>query len=410
MLALPERSLSSLDTVHCIDALRFVTALPDESVDCVVTSPPFYGLRDYGVDGQIGLEDTPQAFITRLVGLFSQIRRVLKKTGVCWVNLGDSYASGEIGRHDSVQANNGREWSGTKKATIRQQQHNVTNLPSKSLLMIPARFAIAMQDDGWILRSECVWVKPNPMPESVKDRPTKSHEMVYMFTRSPRYWYDADAVREMAEAPTRRAASFRDGGVYTNNRSFNNSATKDKATHGDGEMGIGRNRRDVFTIATEPTPFAHFATFPQALIEPLILAGCPEKLCAECGKPYEREVEVERTIESKSKRYNGVSMRNDANNYRQKATHTDKGIHPTCTCNAATRAGVVFDPFMGSGTTALVARRLGRHYLGCELNPKYAALANTRLSHNTKEELTAALAGKPATVPMFEHSSVSYSA
>lgn len=290
-----------------------------------------------------------ECFMCRLIAVFSEVRRVLRKDGVVWVNLGDSYGSGEIGRHDSVQ---GREIDGkrvTSKATVRQQNTTNTNMPPKSLLMIPARFAIAMQDAGWILRSECVWVKPNPMPESVTDRPTKSHEMVYLFAKSQRYWYDADAIREPHEQSTIER-------VKSGGRAYGHSEHQDDtgkvASGGWGKTADkhaqvrrldpnGRNRRDVFTIPTEPTPFAHFATFPQALIEPLILAGCPV-------------------------------------------------------------GGVVLDPFLGSGTTAIVARRLGRHYIGSELNAEYAALAETRLQHTSKDELAAALAGKPTTRPLWE--------
>lgn len=405
-----------VDNIHVGDALTVLKTLPAESVNCVVTSPPYYGLRDYGCEGQIGLEDTPQAFIARLIAVFAEIKRVLRKDGVVWVNLGDSYGSGEIGRHDSVQ---GRSIDGravTSKLSDHRQQKTIATHSSKNLMMIPARFAIAMQDAGWILRSECVWVKPNPMPESVTDRPTKSHEMVYLFAKSPKYWYDADAIREEAnpEYADRYKYAFNVGTKEINGGGRPNGA---RNTAGTKEFSGTRNRRDVFTVTTEATPFAHFATFPQALIEPLILAGCPEKVCAECGKPYTREVEATGGTIGKSwhdhsadlssgmtqvKHSGGVGSAKDTNG--NPYTRIDKGLHRRCKHieTTDTRAGVVLDPFMGSGTTAIVARRLGRHYVGIELNPEYAALAETRLQHTSKDELNAALSGKPTTLPMFE--------
>jgi DNA modification methylase len=348
----------ALDTIHIGDALSVLKTLPAESVNCVVTSPPYFGLRDYQVDGQIGLEPTPQEFICKLIAVFTEVRRVLRKDGVVWVNLGDSYAGSgkgeqvsdkstisyparEIGNHRKFHKQNVAPKNGQENAL---RAPAVNDLPGKNLLMIPARFAIAMQDAGWILRSECVWVKPNPMPESVTDRPTKSHEMVYLFAKSARYWFDADAIREPAVEGKdlgllRSRANGDEKHVSWHAASIVKRQTEGVDSHSAGSGT--RNHRDVFTVPTEPTPFAHFATFPQALIEPLILAGCPV-------------------------------------------------------------GGVCLDPFLGSGTTALVARRLGRHYVGVELNAEYAALAETRLLHNDKQELTAALAGKPTTLPMWD--------
>ena len=310
--------------VICGDALEVLRTLPDCSVNCVVTSPPYFGLRDYGMDGQLGLEPTPAAYVAAMVAVFAEVRRVLTDDGTCWVNIGDSYASGEVGRHDSVQ---GREINGkpvtVKSGDVRQQSKIDTQLPPKSLLGIPWRLAFGLQDNGWILRSDIIWSKPNPMPESVTDRPTKAHEYVFLLTKSPRYWYDAEAIQERAHSGTdmgllrtRAHVGTTDGVAWhapsIKTRQENNI---DSRTAGNGT----RNARTVWQISTEPTPFAHFATMPTKLVRRCIVAGCPV-------------------------------------------------------------GGVVLDPFFGSGTTGLVARKEGRDYIGIELNPEYVALAERRLA------------------------------
>lgn len=336
------------DTIVCSDALPFLSMLPDNVVNCIVTSPPYYGLRDYGVDGQMGLESTPQEYIAKMVALFREVRRVLRDDGTVWVNIGDSYGSGEVGRHDQKEGHYIAGHGAVKGFGEPRQYHRISVQP-KSLMLIPFRLAIALQDDGWIVRSDIIWAKPNPMPESVTDRPTKAHEYVFLLSKCPDYWYDQEAIREAAVDgdPTSPRGSI---GVISNSL---NSGARDKQSQlgkrqytgfnqrwdNRTEPLITRNARSVWTISTEPTPFAHFATFPQALVEKCILAGCP-------------------------------------------------------------RGSIVCDPFMGSGTTALVARRLGRHYIGCDLNPDYVALANKRLLH-TGKELKAVLAGQPFTIPMF---------
>lgn len=319
MIITNEQGTPQLNTIHNCDALRLLANMPSQSVNCVVTSPPYFGLRSYLPNGdpnkvnEIGLEETPQAYVAKLVDLFREARRVLRDDGTLWLNLGSSYASGEVGRHDSVQANNGRDWTGTRKATVRQQTKLETGLPSKNLMGIPWRVAFGLQDDGWILRSDIIWAKPNPMPESVTDRPTKSHEYIFLFAKSQRYYYDADAIKEPAQDWRKRDRS---NGKYHK--------------PGDGQQphtGLidndfsesGRNKRDVWTVTTKPFSGAHFATFPPDLIEPMILAGCPV-------------------------------------------------------------GGVVYDPFMGAGTTALVARDNGCNYIGSELNPVYVDIARERLS------------------------------
>ncbi len=383
----------NLDTVVCADALDYLRTLPDESVNCIITSPPYYGLRDYSASGQIGLEDTPAAYVERLVAVFREIRRVLRPDGVCWLNLGDSYAgSGRGLMGDGTPSDRGDAKQGTNRGTT----VGVFNKPDwgglapKNLIGIPWRVAFALQDDGWILRSDVIWHKPNTMPESVTDRPTKAHEYVFMLTRAARYWYDAEAVSEQSSDNSH-------GGGQAHVERYMQQSGRNDGSRAMGIVTATRNRRSVWTVATEPTPFAHFATFPQKLIEPMVLAGCPARVCAKCGAPWEQ------VIERKAQEYNeregaaqtlccAGAIAGGTKKVTLGKTHLVKrniiGWQPACACDADTRPGIVCDPFMGSGTTALVARRLGRHYVGCDVNPEYVALANERLA-------------EPYTLPMF---------
>lgn len=294
------------------DAMACLQTLPDQSVHCCVTSPPYYGLRDYGVSGQIGLEETVDEYIQRLVTVFSEVYRVLRDDGTLWLNLGDSYSTG-------------------KKV----------GLKPKNLMGIPWKLAFALQKAGWYLRQDIIWYKPNCMPESAKDRCTRAHEYLFLFSKSAHYYFDHQAIREPAvgfDASSPRGSqgafppnaerrkgnnrSFRGGGVYTNNRSFQNSANTHKETVGNipNQTGL-RNKRDVWFVSTYGYKEAHLATFPPKLIEPCILAGSP-------------------------------------------------------------KGGTVLDPFLGSGTTAEVAERLERNYIGIEINPDYVPLIHKRLGVN----------------------------
>lgn len=269
----------------CRDVLGGMDA---ESVQCVVTSPPYFGLRNYQVVGQIGLEQTPDAYVAEMVAVFREVRRVLRDDGTLWLNLGDSYSRGSGG--DGTQG-----------------------VAPKNLLGIPWRVAFALQEDGWYLRSDIIWAKPNPMPESVKDRPTRSHEYIFLLTKSARYYYDADAIREpnTPDMIERAARGHTRGGTVESR----DASRQDRVSLMEKRAitANGRNKRDVWTIATHPYAAAHFATFPPKLIEPCILAGCPA-------------------------------------------------------------GGVVLDPFAGAGTTLLVAKNHGRASVGIELNRDYCDL------------------------------------
>lgn len=236
----------------CLESLR---AMPDQSVHCCVTSPPYFGLRDYGVDGQIGLEPTPDEFVQALVAVFREVRRVLRDDGTLWLNLGDSYSSG------------GRKWRATdaKNAVRGMDTRPDDGMGQKQLLGIPWRVAFALQADGWYLRQDVIWAKPNPMPESVRDRCTKAHEYIFLLSKSPRYYFDSEAMREEAVKGA-SGSSFNSGKTAAHQL----GRSSDKERVDDGK----RNRRSVWSVATKPFKGAHFATFPPDLIEPCILAGC----------------------------------------------------------------------------------------------------------------------------------------
>jgi site-specific DNA-methyltransferase (adenine-specific) len=301
------------------DCRAVLASLPDQSVQCVVTSPPYWGLRDYGVDGQIGLESTPAAFVAEMVAVFREVRRVLRDDGTLWLNLGDAYSSsgkGAVGSFDSERPG----WELVRgKRTERGQGRwgggniDCAGLPAKNLLGMPWRVAFALQDDGWILRSDIVWAKPNPMPESVSDRPTKSHEYIFLFAKSARYFYDAEAIKEDVTGNAHPR-----GNGQNPKRMIAPDGVRSNATFAAAELVSSRSKRTVWTVATNPYSEAHFATFPPKLIEPCVLAGCPA-------------------------------------------------------------GGVVLDPFAGAGTTLLVAKNLGRAAVGIELSPIYCELIVNRL-------------------------------
>lgn len=304
---------------HCLEVLK---TLPNESVNTVVTSPPYWGLRDYGVDGQIGLENSVEEYVSALVEVFRQIKRILKDDGTLWLNLGDAYAGSGKGAWS--------EKNKQKHVYVPDPKGNevkINNVPSglkpKDLIGLPWRVAFALQADGWYLRQDIVWSKPNPMPESVTDRPTKSHEYIFLLSKQPKYYYDHEAIKEPAVYGT---LDVRGSRVAFGQPQKERRTDKPRGSF-DGKYGIDafrairdkRNKRSVWTVTTKPLKEAHFAVYPEDLIEPCVLAGCPMD-------------------------------------------------------------GIVLDPFFGSGTTGLVALKHGRNFIGIELNPEYIKIADKRLS------------------------------
>ena len=295
-------------TIYAGDCRDVLATMPADSVDCVVTSPPYWGLRDYGHEGQLGLERTPEEYVANMVAVFAEVRRVLKPSGTCWLNLGDSYNSGG-GYAPNAPSNLSGSKQSTQPHATQGMRAAIVGLKHKDLVGIPWRVAFALQADGWYLRSDIIWSKPNPMPESVTDRPTKSHEYLFLLTKSARYYFDADAVREAVTEssleriryPIDAARRRREAGTVT---------TGDTMRQDQMVPANGRNLRSVWTIATRPYPGAHFAVFPPELPERCIKAGSPSN-------------------------------------------------------------GVVLDPFGGSGTTAMVAQKLGRRAILIDLNPEY---------------------------------------
>jgi DNA modification methylase len=377
------------------DCREVLKDIPKGSVQTCVTSPPYWGLRDYGVKRQIGLERTPAEFVEQMVQVFSLVRDVLADDGTLWLNLGDSYArytsiSGEIGRHDGYNPTRAGGSSTSKLFGSRQQRRPETGLKPKDLMGMPWRVAFALQADGWYLRSDIIWHKPNPMPESVRDRPTKSHEYLFLLTKGARYFYDAEAVREPMAREYRPGEDW--GGFAKKARLKSVVAGQAHAPSMiDAQPNpAGRNRRTVWTITPKPYPGAHFATFPPKLVEPCILAGTSEKgHCPQCGARWVRVVQKGAAYPKIAHRggqraagsaYDGAgSVRHMSGQESNawKASHPDKdlGFRPTCDHNRKPVPDVVLDPFLGAGTTAMVAEQLGRDWIGIEINPRYSRLA-----------------------------------
>lgn len=378
------------------DALTVLRTLPDQSVQCCITSPPYFGLRDYGVSGQLGLEKTPQLYVDAMVAVFSEVRRVLRDDGTLWLNIGDSYAgSGKGGQSEEKRSKNWQPIypkigeSAREAAVTNVTRKTFDGIKAKDLIGVPWMLAFALRADGWYLRSDIIWHKPNPMPESVTDRPTKSHEYLFLLSKSPTYFYDSDAIREPhAEGSVEHQRYYsRDETVQLTASRIDPRPLKAYSRAGCHEAG--RNRRSVWTVNTSPYSEAHFATFPPKLIEPCILAGSAKQACEKCGAPWGRVVEREPNGGWSAKyaaESTGIYPTNSAVRGKRcggadnPAKRTERGFAPTCDCeNSGTGKSLVLDPFGGAGTTGLVADRLGRDALLIELNPKYAEMARRRI-------------------------------
>jgi DNA modification methylase len=332
MTALPR------NTILAGDVMTRLADLPTGQVDTIITSPPYYQLRDYGVTGQLGLEATVEEWVTAMRAVCRELARVLKPTGALWLNLGDSFS-----RHARFGA------------------------PAKGLFMAPERLIIALAADGWIVRNKVVWAKTNPMPHAVTDRLSLSWDPVYLLVRSRRYFFDLDAIREpfRTDAETRQA---RRGGLTEGREPKPQTALR------------GKNPGDVWNVATGHYRGAHFATFPPELLRRPLLSSCPEAVCTACGQPWRREVTTERIGGTGRARDDQYVLRYPQ---RWRTAHRVGPLVP-CGCDAPTRPGVVLDPFFGTGTVGLVARQHGRDWLGIELNPDYLELARLRLGLEPK--------------------------
>ena len=432
---------------NCLDTLK---QLPDQCVNTCITSPPYWGLRDYGTatwiggdpncnhmrdskvnpsgntdtghkamfekdnavgdaiyksecpkcgakrkDQQLGLEDTPDQFVENLVNVFREVRRVLKDDGTVWLNLGDSYSSG--GRKTTT---NQTLRGDSELVSIRPQP--VNGIKEKDLIGIPWKVAFGLQADGWYLRQDIIWHKPNPMPESVKDRCTKSHEYIFLLSKNAHYYFDHESIKVESSQSTEIRNKNKFNGAFKgqfkgtpNEKRWQEGRPIDEPKFSiDGKS----NKRSVWTVTTKPYSEAHFATYPHDLIIPCIKAGCPEKVCASCGKPYVRkfkEINVEPKIvkqnKTNTKKFessmggSGTSFKGHSGYFKNDGTPITKptkdlGLQKQCQCETnEIKSGTVLDPFGGSGTTAQVAAQLNRNAIICELNPEYIKIANQRL-------------------------------
>jgi len=374
------------NVILCGDVLARLAEMPDESVHCCVTSPPYWGLRDYGTPGQLGLEATPEQYIANMVAVFREVRRVLRKDGTLWLNMGDSYIGGGRGFREADSSMQATNYGSLLIAPTR----GIAGLKPKDLVGQPWRVAFALQADSWWLRSDIIWSKPNPMPESVTDRPTKAHEYLFLLAKSERYYYDQDAIREPLTAGSAERYAYTFGGAKHSHQRADDQSFYANRTRPVGELAMpaGRNKRTVWEIATEPFPEAHFATFPTELVKPCILAGTSEHgCCAECGAPWvrvvEREFHPQEDVAHSQALYKAVNGVDPSSGWggvpRGSIVSHTTGWRPSCKHEAPTQPCLVLDPFMGSGTTALVAARVGRDYVGIELNPDYVEMARERV-------------------------------
>lgn len=432
-------------------------------VQTCITSPPYFGLRDYGVDGQIGLEQSVGEYVSNIVDVFRDVWNILADDGTVWVNIGDSYSSGGRTSTTNQSLRGNTEYGVTRPPVIQ-------GIKPKDLIGIPWMLAFALREAGWYLRQDIIWHKPNPMPESVTDRCTKSHEYIFLLSKSDKYYFDNVAIKEQGVTP---AGTKGAKGSVERQKQFGVNARPPEYKIYDGM----RNKRDVWSVNVRPYKGAHFATYPTALIEPCVLAGSPEKICVKCNTPYKRQTKIERnlTLEEVEQIRNNIietnkekkpyaiidkEFRNQVIEYRNLPNHDelreylqfnrnlveltidqietafgtqaphhwfekggsypdkedwlklkqmlllddkydkamteifyksglkcdnkylDEGLVKQCQCDTnETKAGIVFDPFMGSGTTAQVALQHGRQYLGCELNKEYEKLQQERINH-----------------------------
>jgi DNA modification methylase len=322
------------NTILIGEATEQLRRLPSGSVDACITSPPYFAVRDYSTPGQIGLEANVDEWVQALRPMFAELARVLKPKGSVWVNIDDTFAS-----------------------ALRRGG------PTRSMLLAPERLLIALAADGWLTRAKVVWAKPNPLPHALTDRTNHTYEMCFMITRSRSYYFDLDSIR----MPYRVDANGSPVAVGWSTE-----------VSGSPHYLFGKDPGDVWTIPTKGFRGAHFATFPEALIERPLLASCPERVCEECGAPWRREVRVHIVGEKGSAKRTDPYVARFAGHWR---TYRRLGpLKASCGCKARWKAGLVLDPFMGANTTGLVSERLGRDWLGIELSPAYAKIATERLA------------------------------
>ncbi len=425
-----------INEILCGEAKTELAKLPADSINCCISSPPYWALRDYGtatweggdpecdhkipaneldpkypqgtshnirfirdncykcgakrIDQQLGLEPTFEEYIDKLCGIYDEVKRVLRPDGTCWVNLGDTYAGsgrGGGGSYEKMCQSFRRD-----RELIPKSDFQVPGIVAKSLCLIPQRFAIEMVNRGWILRNVIIWHKPNPMPSSAKDRFTVDFEYIYFFSKRKKYWFEPQYEAHQSDTRTERLV----GGTKSNERY---SEAKENGVSTGTRMGnnpLGRNKRTVWTIPTQSFPEAHFATYPEKLVEPMVKSGCPEFICKKCGKArvkiYEKIVPGKALKQYKGKEYNARKGVSETSALRSNGPEYNKFMaeHPPafkgytdCGCGAGWRPGIIIDIFAGSGTSCLVAAQNRRDWIGIELNQEYIEMAMRRI--NTAE-------------------------
>jgi len=367
--------------VHEGDCREVLSEMPESSVHMCMTSPPYYGLRDYGVEGQIGLEDTLDEYIQKLVDVGRELRRVLRDDGSWWLNLGDSYA----GSNSTAGATEGRDDAHNAEAVPDESVTSDSFLGRKNKMLVPHRVAIALQEDGWVVRNDVTWVKPNPMPSSVKDRLNTTTEQIFHLTPERDYWYDLDAIREAHKEESIKRD--KKGYPETPMKGRYKEPSEDRKEVEDRDTGMlnpaGKNPGDVFEVTTKPYPDAHFAVYPPELCEKPIKATCPPKVCADCGAPYIRDkTEPEREYERGNEEWrDGANINNPQRDHDGNWNYEAEfhGWMQDCDCDTSeTEAGIALDPFAGAGTTCMVAKRERRRFVGIDLNGEYCEMARER--------------------------------
>lgn len=333
------------------DATEQLRRLPDSSIDCAITSVPYFNVRDYGVGRQIGLESDVDVWVEALRPVFAGLARVLKDSGSAWLNVDDTYSSS---RH--------------------------LGAPAKGMFLAPERLILALAADGWIVRSKVIWSKPNPLPRSLSDRPNHVYEMFFLITRSANYHFDLDGIRVPYRGDSAVAAQPVEWSVAD-------------SLAGSPGLLLGKDPGDVWQIPAKGFSGGHFATYPEDLIEKPLLASCPERCCSRCGRPWRRASRQTIVGQRATGRNSGFVARFPG---RWRTFRSRGALHPSCDCRAAWKPGVVLDPFFGAGTTALVAERLRRDWVGIELNPEYAQIATERIEAAREEAMDSADEGVAA--------------
>jgi len=371
--------------LYCANVLEILFKFPNESIDCIITSPPYWGLRDYQVEDQIGLEPSLEEYIEKLFEVMKELKRILKKTGVIFWNHGDCY-----GGNNSRASFGGRAGFGATRECVDKRP-----IPAKCMALQNYRFILRCVDElKLILRNIIIWYKPNHMPSSVKDRFTNAYEPIFMLAKDKKYWFDLDVVRVPHKTSLEKLPQ-KFGRLDPNRKGVQNAMSGIIKYQAFGH-NLGKNPGDLWEIPTQPFPESHFATFPERLVEPMLKCACPQWICKKCGFIRERITKVERDFLTFEDRYSGKYKENLHSYARRDQRYIDKNGKfkipkrytvdwTDCGCNVGWESGIVLDPFIGSGTVAVVAERLNRRWIGIEINQEYCEMAKKRILKEARQ-------------------------